>query len=146
LDNSKPASVTRQVLARIASLLDSAAGLWQFTVMDADEREIYQFLKSWGNQFLAPREICRRAGGRKRFHDEPEWAKPVLLRMVERGILESNATGHYRIKPIRKKKEQDKRGVSPDIAKILKEGGVEVEAEATDEEDVIGPDEYYDEL
>ena len=110
--------------------------------MDADEREIYQFLKSWGTQFVHTREICRRAAGRKRFNDEPEWAKPVLLRMAERGILESNATGHYRIKPVKKKK--GKRWVSPDIAKILKEGGVEVESAG--DESGIGSDEYYDQL
>ena len=112
--------------------------------MDADEREIYQFLKSWGNQYIAAREICRRAGGRRRFHEEPDWAKPVLLRMEERGILESNATGHFRLKPVRKKKEQEKRWVSPDIAKILKESGVEVES--TGGESGIGSDEYYDQL
>jgi len=111
--------------------------------MDADEREIYQFLKSWGNEFIAPREICRRAGGRRRYHDDPEWAKPVLLRMQERGILESNSTGHFRIKPV-KKKEKDKRWVSPEIAKILQESGVEVESAG--EEKSIGPDEYYDQL
>jgi hypothetical protein len=111
--------------------------------MDADEREIYQFLKSWGNEFIAPREICRRAGGRRKFHEDAEWAKPVLLRMLERGILESNSTGHYRIKPVKKKKERE-RWVSPDIAKILKESGVEVEG-ATDGSD-LGPDEFYDQL
>jgi len=125
-------------------LLDSVAGLWQFAVMDADEREIYQFLKSWGSEFIAAREICRRAGGRRRFNEEPEWAKPILLRMTERGILESNTTGHFRIKPVKKKKEQDKRWVSPDIAKILKESGVEVENAA--EEGGIAADEYYDQL
>jgi len=112
--------------------------------MDADEREIYHFLKSWGNDFIAAREICRRAGGRRRFNEDPEWAKPVLLRMEERGILESNSTGHYRIKPVRKKKDKDKRWVSPDIAKILKESGVEVEN--ANEESGVGPDEYYDQL
>ena len=112
--------------------------------MDSDEREIYQFLKSWGNDFIAAREICRRAGGRRRFNEEPEWAKPVLLRMEERGILESNSTGHYRIKPIRKNKEKDKRWVSPDIAKILKDRGAEVESAG--EESGIGPDEYYEQL
>lgn len=110
--------------------------------MDADEREIYQFLKSWGSEFVAAREICRRAGGRKRFHDEPEWAKPVLLRMAERGILESNATGHYRIKPV--KKIKGKRWVSPDIASILKESGVEVDNAAEDSN--IGSDDYYEQL
>jgi hypothetical protein len=111
--------------------------------MDADEREIFQFLKSWSGQFVAAREICRRAGGRQRFHDDPVWAKPVLMRMMERGILESNSTGQYRIKPVKKKKENS-RWVSPDIAKILKESGVETEGAGEDGD--VGPDEYYDEL
>ena len=114
--------------------------------MDADEREIFQFLKSWGGEFIAAREVCRRAGGRHRFHDDPEWAKPVLLRMTERGILESNSTGQYRIKPLPKKNkgDKDKNWVSPDIAKILKESGVEVEGAS--EGGDVGSDEYYDEL
>ena len=111
--------------------------------MDADEREIYQFLKSWGSQFIAAREICRRAGGKRRSQEEPEWAKPVLLRMVGHGILESNATGHFRIKRL-SKKSGDKRWISPDIAKILEESGVKAE-DAGDASD-IGPDEYYDQL
>jgi len=111
--------------------------------MDADEREIYQYLKSWGSEFVAAREIGRRAGGRRRFNEEPEWAKPVLLRMVERGILESNSTGHFRIKRVLKK-NKDKQWISPDIATILKESGVEVENAA--EEGGIAPDEYYDQL
>jgi hypothetical protein len=124
-----------------AKTLDSIAEFRQFPVMDSDEREIYHFLKSWGNEFIAPREICRRASGKKRFHDDPEWAKPVLLRMSERGILESNSTGHYRIRPVKKKKEQT-RWVSPDIVKILKESGVEVE----DTGSGLGADDYYDQL
>ena len=111
--------------------------------MDADEREIYQFLKSWGSQFIGSREICRRAGSKQHFQEEPEWAKPVLLRMVGRGVLESNSTGHFRIKRLSKKRG-DKHLISPDIAKILEESGVKVE-DAGDESD-IGPDEYYDQL
>jgi len=114
--------------------------------MDADEREIFQFLKSWGGEFIAAREVCRRAGGRRRFAEDPEWALPVLHRMVERGILESNATGQFRIKPVPKKNKGDKHKnwVSPDIAKILKESGVEVEGAS--EGGDVGTDEYYDEL
>ena len=129
---------------RFLVALDSDAGLWQVAVMDADERDIFQFLKSWGGNYIAAREICRRAGGRRRFNEEPDWAKPVLLRMEERGILESNATGHFRIKPIRKGKDRDEHSVSPDIAKILKESGAEVEG--VSDESGVGPDEYYDQL
>src|SRR5262245_14157576 len=35
--------------------------------MDAEEREICDFLKSWVDQYVSQREICRRAGGKWRF-------------------------------------------------------------------------------
>ena len=109
--------------------------------MDVDEREIFLFLKSYGQDFVALREICRRAGGRRRYHEDHEWARPILQRMLERNILETNPEGQYRLKPAPKKKKDD-RWVSPDIAKILKESGVEVESTGTD----IAPDEYYEQL
>jgi hypothetical protein len=108
--------------------------------MDGDEREIFQFLKTWGSTFVGAVEIARRAGIKKRFYDEPDWAKPVLMRMADRGILESDASGRYRIKPVSRKDKQ-KRWVAPDIAKILQESGVEVE----DSND-IASDEFYNEL
>ena len=108
--------------------------------MDCDEREIFHFLKTWGSEFVGAVEIARRAGIKKRFYDEPDWAKPVLMRMADRGILESDSSGRYRIKPISRKDKQ-KRWVAPDIAKILQESGVEVE----DSND-IASDEFYNEL
>ncbi len=112
--------------------------------MDSDEHEIFKFLKTWGAEFTSAMEICRRAGSKKRFYDDPAWAKPILQRMEERGILESDIQGRYRIKPVRKKKHGNK-WVAPDIAKILKESGVEVDAADAAEEE-IAEDEYYEEL
>jgi hypothetical protein len=109
--------------------------------MDADEREIYYYLKSWQREFLSSREICRRAGGKKRFQAEPDWAKPVLLRMVEKGILETDASGYYRIKPIHKK-DKGTKWVSPHIAKILQESGKDFSGTIN----VDNMDEYYDKL
>ena len=62
------------------------------------------------------------------------------MRMEERGILESDIQGRYRIKPVRKKKV-GKQWVAPDIAQILKESGVEVEGEGD-----IADDDYYEQL
>jgi len=39
--------------------------------MEADQTEICQFLKSWPDQFVSGKEICRRAGGKWRFREEP---------------------------------------------------------------------------
>jgi hypothetical protein len=108
--------------------------------MDADEREIYQFLKSWGGEFVGATEIARRAGGKRKFHEDPDWAKTILMRMQERGVLEHDSGGRYRVKPL-PKKNKDNRWVSPDIAKILAENGVE-----SDNVDNLGTDEYYDQL
>src|SRR5690349_11673037 len=92
-------------------------------MMDADEREIYYYLKSWRTEYLSAREICRRAGGKKKFRGNEEWAKPVLARMAEKGIVETDPAGHYRLKPMDKKSRKAKHWVSPQIARILKESG-----------------------
>jgi hypothetical protein len=110
--------------------------------MDSDERDIFQFLKAWGTGFTNAKEVARRASSKRRFHEDPEWAKTILMRMAERGILESDPQGRFRIKPV-PKKSHGKQWVSPDIAKILKESGVEVGAGG---EGGIAADEYYDQL
>jgi hypothetical protein len=108
--------------------------------MDSDERDIFQFLKSWGGKSVGAMEIARRAGNKARFFKEPDWAKPVLLQMADRGIVESDAHGRYRIKPV-VNKDKNKRWVAPDIAKILQENGL-----AAGDGNDIAPDEYYNEL
>lgn len=108
--------------------------------MDADERDIFQYLKTRGVEFVNATEIARRATTKTRFYKEPDWAKPILTRMVERGILEVDPMGRYRIKPVGHKSKIN-RWVAPDIAKILKESGVDVENGGD-----IAPDDYYDKL
>lgn len=113
--------------------------------MTADEREIFQFLKTRGTEFVGAVEIARRASSKKRFHKDPSWAKPFLQVMAERGILESDLNGRYRIKPVSRKKRGN-RWVSPDIAKILQENGVEVEGAAETSTSDLADDEYYEQL
>ena len=92
--------------------------------MDADEREVCLYLKSFPGQFVSLKDIARRAGGKRRYREEPEWATPVLSKLVEKGLVESDSTGHYRLKS----REQDRKGsrwVSPQIRKILEKSGKE---------------------
>ncbi|HZI33975.1 MAG TPA: hypothetical protein VFF11_16670 [Candidatus Binatia bacterium] len=116
--------------------------------MDADERDIFQYLKTWGKEYVGVVEICRRAGSKQRYRQDPDWAVPYLGLMVERGILERDAAGRFRIKP-RKKLKSGTRWVSPEIAEILnkkagelKEKGVEVDVP----DEHIASDEEYDQL
>ncbi len=106
--------------------------------MDPDEREINLYLKGCPGQFVSLAEITRRAGGKRRYRDDPNWAVPILLRMVEKGVLESDSTGHYRLKP-RGKKEKQKRWVAPHIQKILEKSGKRFDHPIDVEADEDGP-------
>ena len=99
--------------------------------MDADEREIFEYLKTFGEEWVNAKEICRRAGGKKRFNEDNNWAKPVLQRLKDRHLLEGDELGRYRIKPPPKQGHKG-RWVSPDIEKILRESGVKADAERAD--------------
>ena len=109
--------------------------------MSSDEREIFHYLKTWGADFVSAKEVSRRAGTKKRYHEDPDWAKPIMLAMVERSILEGDAMGRFRVKPERKKNHKQ-RWVSPDIEKLLKDNGVEVEGA----EGGLAADDHYEQL
>lgn len=67
--------------------------------MDADEQAILSYLEGYGDQWVNAKEICRRAGGKRRFSDDPAWARPVLVRMKELRLVEADMAGRYRIPP-----------------------------------------------
>ena len=93
--------------------------------MDADQNAICQFLKTWPGQFVSRREICRRAGGKWRYREDENWAVPVLLRLVEDRIVESDATGHFRLmkQASADSSNKQKLWLSPAMRTIFKESG-----------------------
>ena len=113
--------------------------------MDAEEREIYVYLKSWKNDSVSEPEISRRAGGKHKFERHHDWAKPVLHRMLERGIIQTDHHGHYRLKPQPKQATGTRRWVSPQIAKILKDSGKNF-GEIVPSDNEADMDAYYDSL
>jgi len=90
--------------------------------MDADEKDILTYLKVWAGQFISAREIARKAASKKRYQNEPDWAVPVLGRLLEKGLVEADSMAHYRLMPD-SKKEKPKRWISPEIKKILEKTG-----------------------
>lgn len=93
--------------------------------MDADQNEICQFLKSFQDQFVSGKEICRRAGGKWRFREEPSWALPILRRMLESRLVETDMDGRFRLtqQSAPGKSTKKKVWVSPAIQRILEESG-----------------------
>jgi hypothetical protein len=101
--------------------------------MTADEKAIIIYLKNWPNTFISGREIARKVSGRRRFEEDRGWAKPILLRMVQNGMIETDQLGQYRTKAEDPKKKQPKQHVSPQILRILKNSGKNFESIVIDE-------------
>jgi hypothetical protein len=110
--------------------------------MNAEERDIYFFFKNSTGQFVSTSDINRCAGARHQFRRNSLWAEPALASVKERGILETDTNGNYRLKP-RKKVVSSTYWFSPDATKILKASGKDFgHLSAQNEND----DEYYESL
>ena len=114
-------------------------------MMDADEREIFYYLRKERELFVPASTISRHAGGKHRFRESSDWARAALLRMAERGILESDPTGAYRLLPMPKynPSAQAPRWVSPQIAELLRKSGKRFDVVVTADMD---EETYYDSL
>ena len=104
--------------------------------MDADERAICLYLRASPGQWISATEIARRADGKRRFREDPMWASQVILRLVDQAFLESDSTGHYRLRPLGKRGKA-KKWISPRFRRILEESGkfqsaIEIEDEYPD--------------
>ena len=93
--------------------------------MDADQTEICQFLKSFQDQFVSGKEICRRAGGKWRFREEPTWALPVLRRMFETRVVETDIDGRFRLtqQAASAKRTKKRMWLSPAVQRMLEKSG-----------------------
>lgn len=93
--------------------------------MDEDQNKICLFLKSWPGQFVSRKEICRRAGGKRRYRDDANWAVPVLHRMLEMNLVEKDSTGAFRLAEQKShhKKNHKKMWISPAMKAILRQSG-----------------------
>ena len=68
-------------------------------ILSSDELEILDYLKSWDGKFVTMMEICRCAGGRKKYREDANWAKCMMSRLVDAKMVEVNDRGHYRTLP-----------------------------------------------
>ncbi len=105
-------------------------------MLDADEKMICDFLKTYPGQYVSGREICRRAGGKWRFREDEKWALPVLQRLLEKNELEADPMGHFRWIKKHDRKSKKKWWASPQIKKILQQSGRQFEGVIDVEKDV----------
>jgi hypothetical protein len=112
-------------------------------MMDADEKEIYRYLKSQPGVFVTMNVICRHAAGKSRFQESSDWARAVLMRMNERSIVETDHSGAYRLKPVPADLGGAPQWVSPQIAELLLRSGKKIPGAGRQCDD---DESYYDSL
>ncbi len=110
--------------------------------MNSDEREIFHYLQTLGRGIHQRQGNLPRASTKKRYHEDPDWAKPLLMGMAERGILESDAMGRFRVKPKPKKGHKATLGVARDRKNCSRKMASRVE----DTEGGPSSDEHHDQL
>ena len=65
--------------------------------MNAEEKEIFDYLKTCPRIFVSANEVSKRVGNRKKYLEDRTWARPLLRRMELDGLLETNNLGEYRL-------------------------------------------------
>jgi hypothetical protein len=92
--------------------------------MNADHKNIIDYLKGWPHSYVSGRELARKVGGKARFEENRGWAIPILAEMVRLGLIEADAHGAFRLAPGEKKKKRHMvEHVSPQVLRILKSSG-----------------------
>lgn len=66
--------------------------------MTYEELAIVNFLKGSPEDFVARREVARKALKRTIFEENPHWADAPLASLADQGVIEQDESGHYRIK------------------------------------------------
>ena len=66
--------------------------------MNAEEKEIYDFLQSRPGLYISVNEISKYIGRGRQFEIDRNWARPILRRMEMEGHLEANPFGEYRVR------------------------------------------------
>ena len=63
----------------------------------AEEKAVLDYLATSRNSAFAAREICRRAGNRRMWEENPRWAMPILSRLLASGKIKVTPAGYYQL-------------------------------------------------
>jgi hypothetical protein len=114
-------------------------------ILSSDELEILEYLKSWRGEPVSMVAICRCASNRTKFKEDPNWAKPLMSRLVEKRLVYVDDRGHYRYvaenEP--KKKEKKSHKVHAPVVPAIEGEVVDVDYFPQAEEPAPVGDDYF---
>jgi hypothetical protein len=65
----------------------------------AEEQTVLDYLATSPGSFFSAREVCRRAGSKQLWEENPRWAVPILTRLAGLGLVKDDGAGHYGVVP-----------------------------------------------
>ena len=74
-------------------------------MLNADQQQVLNFLRSSPDTWFAAREVSRRAGTRAQFEEEPRWAINCLRYLFDMKLVERDSQAHYKFRDPDAKKE-----------------------------------------
>ena len=75
--------------------------------MNSEEKQILDFLQPCPNVFFSHREIGKKAGTRRQFDVDPDWARPHLKHLAAKGHLKTNPLGQFCFVPSEERKKKE---------------------------------------
>lgn len=58
------------------------------------EEQVLQLLQQAPNVLFSAKEVSKKLD-RKRYREEPSWARPILKSLVERKLIEEESSGYF---------------------------------------------------
>lgn len=105
--------------------------------MTQDELDILSYFKANPKTWVKAKELARLVGGKFRFEQNQDWAKPTLKKFLNKDLIEADSSGAYRLKP-KTRVQKPRLFVTPEIAAALRRAGKDLKVDIGEEE----PDEY----
>ena len=66
-------------------------------MLNAEQQQVLNFLRSSPATWFSAREVSRRAGTRQQSEEEPRWAANCLRYLFDMKLVERDSQAHYRI-------------------------------------------------
>ena len=76
-------------------------------MLNAEQQQVLNFLRSSPDTWFAAREVSRRAGTRAQFEEEPRWAINCLRYLFDMKLVERDSQAHYKFRDPDAKKEEE---------------------------------------
>jgi len=105
--------------------------------MTQDEMDILSYFKANPKVWVKAKELARQVGGKFRFEQNQDWARPILKKFATKELIEVDSAGAYRLRP-KTRSNRPRIFVTPEIAAALRRAGKDLKVDVGEEE----PDEY----